>query len=50
MRNERTLEKILAAFAEAVEAGEYREAEGWMAVAAWARGRILVPAAPIPAR
>jgi hypothetical protein len=39
MRTERTMDKILGAFAEAVEAGELEAAEGWIAVAAWVRDR-----------
>jgi hypothetical protein len=38
---ERTLEKIIAAFAEAVAAGAFEEAEGWLAVASFARDRVL---------
>ena len=34
----RTLEKIQEAFADAVSAGEFEKAEGWLAVAVWARG------------
>jgi hypothetical protein len=30
---ERTLEKIMAAFADAVATGDYDKAEGWLAVA-----------------
>jgi hypothetical protein len=33
MRRDRTLEKIAAAFAQAVAEGDLREAEGWLAVA-----------------
>jgi hypothetical protein len=49
MRTERTVEKILGAFAEAVEAGDFEAAEGWIAIATWARSlseaRRLAPAA-----
>jgi hypothetical protein len=38
---ERTLEKIVAAFAEAVAAGDFEKAEGWLAVASFARDRVL---------
>ncbi len=44
MRTERTLERILGAFAEAVEAGEFEAAEGWVAVADWVRTRSTAPA------
>jgi hypothetical protein len=39
MHTERTMGKILRAFAEAAEAGEFEAAEGWIAVAAWVRDR-----------
>lgn len=39
MRAERTLEKIAAAFAEAVGDGNLEEAEGWLAVARLTAGR-----------
>jgi hypothetical protein len=35
---DRTLDRILEAFAEAVAAGEFEKAEGWLAVARWAEG------------
>ena len=35
---DRTLDRILEAFAEAVAAGEFEKAEGWLAVARWAQG------------
>jgi hypothetical protein len=38
---ERTLEKIMAAFAEAVAAGDFEKAEGWLAVASFARNRVV---------
>ena len=37
-KDERTQEKILAAFARAVAAGEMEKAEGWLAVAMWTAG------------
>jgi hypothetical protein len=37
---ERTLERILEAFADAVAAGDYEKAEGWLAVARLSQGRI----------
>jgi hypothetical protein len=37
----RTLEKIMAAFAEAVAAGDFEKAEGWLAVAIFARSRVF---------
>ena len=43
---DRTLDRILKAFAEAVAAGEFEKAEGWLAVARWAQG---VEQAPSPA-
>lgn len=48
MRTDRTVEKILSAFADAVEAGEYEAAEGWIAVADWVRSRSREPR-PVPA-
>jgi hypothetical protein len=36
---ERTLEKIMAAFADAVAAGDYHTAEGWLAVARFSQAR-----------
>ena len=33
----RTLDKIMNAFAESVSAGEFEQAEGWLAVALWSR-------------
>jgi hypothetical protein len=44
MRTERTVERILGAFAEAVEAGDLEAAEGWIAVAVWVRSRTETPA------
>ena len=35
---DRTLDRILEAFADAVAAGEFEKAEGWLAVARWAQG------------
>jgi hypothetical protein len=37
---ERTLERIMAAFAEAVAAGDFEKAEAWLAVASFARDRV----------
>jgi hypothetical protein len=37
---ERTLERILAAFADAVAAGDYEKAEGWLAVAQLSQERV----------
>lgn len=48
MRADRILEKVEVAFAEAVEAGEFEAADGWIAVAAWVRGRTGAPAS-VPA-
>lgn len=45
MSRERTLEKIEAAFAEAVERGDFSEAEGWLAVARLARARLQAASA-----
>jgi hypothetical protein len=39
MSTERRLERILEAFADAVEAGEFEKAEGWMAVARFVQAR-----------
>jgi len=39
MKLERTIEKISTVFAEAVAAGRFAEAEGWIAVARLAAGR-----------
>jgi hypothetical protein len=50
MRTERTVEKILGAFAEAVEAGDFEAAEGWIAVADWVRSRSAAPALAPAAR
>jgi iron uptake system EfeUOB component EfeO/EfeM len=36
---ERTLEKIMEAFADAVAAGDYAKAEGWLAVARFSQDR-----------
>ena len=33
----RTLDKIMAAFAESASAGEFEKAEGWLAVALWSQ-------------
>ena len=46
MSRERTLEKILAAFADAVAAGDYEKAEGWLAVARLSQERIARVDAP----
>ncbi len=35
------MDKIIAAFAEAVAAGEFEKAEGWLAVAGFAQERTL---------
>jgi hypothetical protein len=40
MRIERTLERIGAVFAEAIAAGRFEEAEGWLAVARLASDRL----------
>jgi hypothetical protein len=45
---ERTLDKIAAAFAEAVASGDFEKAEGWFAVASFARQR--TPDAQRPSR
>ncbi|MEO8292179.1 MAG: hypothetical protein ABI635_03485 [Actinomycetota bacterium] len=37
---ERTMDKIVAAFAEAVAVGAFQTAEGWLAVATFARDRV----------
>jgi iron uptake system EfeUOB component EfeO/EfeM len=37
---ERTLERILEAFADAVAAGDYEKAEGWLAVARLSQERV----------
>jgi hypothetical protein len=47
-KDERTQEKILAAFAHAVAAGEMEKAEGWLAVALWTEG-VSEKATPVPA-
>jgi hypothetical protein len=36
---DRTLEKIMQAFADAVAAGDYAKAEGWLAVARFSQDR-----------
>ncbi|MBA3691370.1 MAG: hypothetical protein H0W82_08175 [Actinobacteria bacterium] len=41
MSGDRTMDKIIAAFAEAVAAGELEKAEGWLAVASFAQERTL---------
>jgi len=47
MRRDRTLEKILAAFADAIDERDFDAAEGWMATA---RLHLGLPAdAPLPA-
>jgi hypothetical protein len=43
---ERTLEKIMEAFANAVAAGDYVKAEGWLAVARFSKDRISSADAP----
>jgi hypothetical protein len=48
-RTERTQDKILEAFAQAVARGEMDKAEGWLAVAFWTRG-ISEKAIPLPVR
>jgi hypothetical protein len=48
-KDERTQEKILAAFARAVAAGEMEKAEGWLAVALWTEG-VSEKATPVPAQ
>ncbi|HZP90646.1 MAG TPA: hypothetical protein VFC04_06580 [Actinomycetota bacterium] len=54
MRLERTIKKISAVFAEAVQAGRFAEAEGWLAVArlvAEREPRLLAsPIVPVPER
>ena len=47
--DERTLDKILEAFARSVAAGEMDKAEGWLAVAAWSQG-VSEKATPAPVR
>jgi hypothetical protein len=42
----RKLQRILSAFAEAVEAGEFEQAEGWMALAVLVDGRAGATASP----
>jgi hypothetical protein len=45
---DRTFDRILKAFAEAVAAGELEKAEGWLAVARWAQGaREIASYAPV---
>ena len=39
MSERHTLDKIVAAFAEAAAAGDFEKAEGWLAVASFARDR-----------
>ncbi|MDP9326618.1 MAG: hypothetical protein M3P10_00235 [Actinomycetota bacterium] len=41
MSEKHTLDKIVAAFAEAVAAADFDKAEGWLAVATFARDRTL---------
>jgi hypothetical protein len=48
-KHERTLDKIMRAFAECVASGEVEKAEGWLAVAVWSQG-IVEKAIPVPAR
>jgi hypothetical protein len=43
---ERRLEKIMEAFANAVAAGDYAKAEGWLAVARFSQDRISSADAP----
>jgi iron uptake system EfeUOB component EfeO/EfeM len=43
---ERTLEKIQEAFADAVAAGDFEKAEGWLAVARLSQERIARADAP----
>jgi hypothetical protein len=47
--SERTLDKIMQAFARDVAAGELEKAEGWLAVAVWSQG-ISEKATPVPTR
>jgi hypothetical protein len=46
VKRERTLERIMAAFAEAVAGGDYERAEGWLAVARFSQDRISAADAP----
>ena len=48
-RKQRTLDKIQEAFADAVAAGEFDRAEGWLAISSWAAGSSAVAGAPQPA-
>ena len=48
-KKDRTLDKIMRSFAEAVAAGEVEKAEGWLAVAVWSQG-ISEKATPVPVR
>ena len=48
-KKDRTLDKIMRAFAETIANGEIEKAEGWLAVAVWSQG-ISEQAAPVPAR
>jgi hypothetical protein len=43
----RTLDKILKAFADAVAAGDYERAEGWLAVARFSEARSSASTAPL---
>jgi len=43
----RTLDKIMAAFAEAVAAGDFERAEGWLAVARFSQARSGVSPDPL---
>jgi hypothetical protein len=48
-KKDRTLDRIMKAFAESVAAGDVERAEGWMAVAVWSQG-ISEKAIPVPVR
>jgi hypothetical protein len=48
-KRNRTIDKILEAFADSVAAYEVERAEGWLAVAVWIQG-ISEKAIPVPVR
>jgi hypothetical protein len=48
-KKDRTLDKIMRAFAGAIAIGEIEKAEGWLAVAVWSQG-VSEQATPVPAR
>ena len=48
-KRDRTIDKILEAFADSVAAFEVERAEGWLAVAVWLQG-ISETAIPVPVR